>query len=91
MINSTPPPDRTPSVLLQAQTQAKRAVKEPAADSFSPQQQAALRANIESQPAVRDDMIARGRALMADASYPNKETLRTIAGQILKAEDLSKE
>jgi hypothetical protein len=63
----------------------------PARTAFTPQQLLALRAAIDSQPLVREDMILRGMALAADDGYPPKETLAEIAQQIIKAQDLTKE
>lgn len=92
MINSTPSPDRTPPPQLQLPAQPKRSAPTGAGkDTFTPQQLLALRAAIDSQPLVREDMIVRGMALAADDGYPPKETIAEIAQQILKANDLAKE
>lgn len=91
MINSTPSPDRTPPTPLQVSAQPKRQTPIAAKDTFTPQQLLALRAVIDAQTTVREDMIVRGLALASDEGYPPPETLQNIAKQILKSEDPTKE
>jgi hypothetical protein len=43
------------------------------------------------QPAIRPEMVARGKALAADPNYPPMDTLRKVAEQILRAPDLTED
>lgn len=90
MITSTSSADRTPRP-EQIAPVAKPVVRSEAArpDRISTEQAEFLRAALERQPAVRPEVVARGRELAADPSYPSMEVLRHVAGQILAAPDLS--
>ena len=61
----------------------------PASDRFSPENTAALKTALQNQPEVRPEVVARGRALAADPSWPTPEVLRQVGGMILGSEDLS--
>jgi hypothetical protein len=50
---------------------------------------AVLRSELRRQPEIRQDVVARARALAADPEYPRIEILRIVAQQILRAPDLS--
>jgi hypothetical protein len=61
----------------------------PATDRFSPEHSAALKSALQNQPEIRPEVVARGRALAADASWPTPAILRQIGGAILASEDPS--
>lgn len=90
MITSTSSADRTPRPEQLAPV-AKPVARPEAtrSDRISTEQAEFLRAALERQPAVRPEVVARGRELAADPSYPSMEVLRNVAGQILAAPDLS--
>ena len=46
-----------------------------------------LKRKLDTEPDVRADKVARGKALIADPNYPSKETMRKVAG--LLAEKLA--
>lgn len=50
-----------------------------------------LRAELDREPEVRPEVVARARALAADPNYPPVEALRKLAGQILGSPDLSED
>lgn len=88
MINSTSSSDRVlrpEGVVLQAKTPAAGG---PAADRFSPEQTAALKTALQSQPEVRPEVVARARALAADPAWPGPEVLRSVASTIVSSPDL---
>jgi hypothetical protein len=60
-------------------------------DRISTENAAFLRAELQRQPAVRPDVIARARALAADPTYPSMEALQKVAEQILGSPDLSED
>ena len=87
MINSTSSSDRVlrpDGVVLHAKTPAPGG---PGADRFAPEHTAALRSALASQPEVRPDVVARGRLLAADPSYPSPAILRQVAQVILHSPD----
>ncbi len=59
----------------------------PAADSFSPENTAALKSALQDQPAIRPEVVARGRALAADSSWPTPEILRSVGSTLLASPD----
>ncbi|PAW68980.1 MAG: hypothetical protein B9S34_00550 [Opitutia bacterium Tous-C1TDCM] len=63
----------------------------PRPDRISTESAAFLRAELARQPEIRPEVVARGRELAADSSYPSFETLRSVAQQILQAPDLSED
>jgi hypothetical protein len=91
MIHSTSSSDRPLPSKMPLTVPARRLASEPGKDSFAPQQLLALRAVIDSEPSVREDMIVRGLALAADENYPSAEAMRAIARQIIGAADLTQE
>jgi hypothetical protein len=60
-------------------------------DRFSADGAAALRALLQSQPEIRPEVVARGRELAADPTYPSREILTRIGRAILAAPDLSED
>lgn len=61
----------------------------PRRDLFSSESAATLRAELQRQPEIRPEVVARGRALAADPAYPPLSVLTSVARQILAAPDLS--
>ena len=89
MINSTSSSDRVlrpEGPVLHAKAPASGG---PGADRFSPENTAARKTALQNQPEVRPEVVARGRALAADPSWPTPEVLRQVGGMILGSEDLS--
>ena len=89
MINSASSSDRVlrpEGVVLHAKTASTGS---PAADRFSPEQSAALKAALQNQPAVRPEVVARGRALAADPAWPSMDILRQVGRVIVATPDLS--
>jgi hypothetical protein len=68
---------------------SRTSVRGAGSDRFSAENSAALRSALASQPEIRPDVVARGRDLAADPSYPSPEILRKVGEAILKAPDLS--
>ncbi|HVU15765.1 MAG TPA: hypothetical protein VHD32_02485 [Candidatus Didemnitutus sp.] len=61
----------------------------PGADQFSAANSDALRGALASQPEIRPDVVARGRELAADPSYPSLDILRQVGQKILNSPDLT--
>jgi hypothetical protein len=92
MITSTSSADRTvrPEIVPPAPKTGER-THAPASDQISTENAAFLRAELQRQPEVRPEVVARARALAADPSYPHPAALRKVAEQILAAPDLSED
>ncbi len=91
MINSTSSSDRVlrpEAPVLHAKSPVSAG---PGADRFSPEHTAALKGALAQQPAVRPEVVARGRELAADPSYPSPEILRKVGEAILRSPDLSEQ
>jgi len=90
MITSTSSADRTPRP-EQLAPAAKPVVRPETArtDRISTEQAEFLRGALERQPAIRPEVVARGRELAADRSYPSMDVMRNVAEQIIAAPDLS--
>lgn len=92
MILSTTSTDRSARPeLIPASAAARPCNARLSPDQISTESAEFLRAELERQPAIRPDVVARGRALAADPNYPPMETLRKVAAQILKSPDLSED
>ena len=91
MINSTSPSDRVlrPDGLVHHTPTP--ATPGAGADRFSPENSKALQAALTDQPAIRPEVVARGRALAADPSYPSATILRKVSEVILHSPDLTEE
>ncbi len=89
MINSTSSSDRTnrtdsvPPVVLKAP------VARPATDNFSATNTAALKSALAAQPEIRPEVVARGRILAADPSYPSNTILQAVGAKLLSSPDLT--
>lgn len=62
---------------------AKPARASASEDVFIPEQNAQLLKSLSMEPAVRPDMVERGRTLASDPSYPFGEVLTGVAERIL--------
>ena len=92
MINSTSSSDRTPRADAVQITRPKVVVRNPdSGDQFSAENSAALKVALTQQPEVRPEVVARGRALAADPSYPSPEILRKVGEVIISSPDLSED
>ena len=92
MISSTSSTDRAarPEILpLTAKTPSR--AQKPNSDQISTENAAFLRSELNRQPEVRPEVVARARALAADPSYPPMEAIRKVAEQILGSPDLSED
>lgn len=65
--------------------------RRPAQDQLSTESGAFLKAELERQPEIRPDVVARARDLAADPSYPSAEVIRSVAQQILAAPDAAEQ
>ena len=92
MISSTSSTDRTvrPELVQPAGPTGSRPAA-PRPDQISTESAAFLRSELQRQPEVRPEVVARARELAADANYPSAEILRSVATQILGAPDLSED
>jgi len=90
MISSTSSTDRTvrPELVAAAGPSAGRPAG-PRPDQISTDNAAFLRAELQRQPEVRPEVVARARELASDPNYPSFEILKSVAGQILASPDLS--
>lgn len=87
MINSTSSSDRVlrpEGPVHHTPTTAKSGI---GADRFSPENSKALKAALSEQPAIRPEVVARGRELAADPSYPSATILRKVSEVILSSPD----
>lgn len=90
MISSASSPDRAlrPEALTAAGPGSPRPYS-PRPDRVSTEGAAFLRAELNRQPAIRPEVVARGRELAADPTYPPVHVITHVARQILAAPDLS--
>ena len=79
-----------PELNLAPDTAAPRPLA-PRADLLSTGQAAFLQAQLQAQPEIRPDVVARARALAADPDYPSPAVISNVARQILAAPDLSED
>ncbi len=63
----------------------------PRADQLSTEHAEFLRAQLQSQPAIRPEVVARARLLAADPNYPSPAVMKSVASQILASPDLSED
>jgi len=87
MINSTSSSDRILRPEGPVHHNPTPATRGPGADSFSPENSKALQSALESHPAIRPEVVARGRELAADPSYPSTEILKKVSEVILRSPD----
>lgn len=93
MINSTSSQQGTPStpVVGLGATNVVRRASFGATDSLSTAGAELLKANLASEPEVRPEMVAKGRALAADPNYPSAQINSAVARTILLSPDLSED
>ena len=92
MINSTSSSDRTPRADSVEITRPKVVIRNPGnTDQFSAESSAALRVALAKQPEIRPEVVARGRALAADPTYPSTAILSRVAQGLIKSPDLSED
>lgn len=91
MINSTPRSNPIARPDLVAPAATRPPVPGPGLDRFSTENSATLHQALAAQPEVRPEVVARGRALAADPSYPSVEVLSQVGAYILRSPDLSED
>jgi hypothetical protein len=91
MINSTSSSDRTTRTDAVSLVPQKPVVRGPGADRFSAENSAALRAALAAQPEIRPEVVARGKELAADPSYPSSAILRKVGEALLNSPDLTED
>jgi len=92
MITSTSSTDRAARPeLVSAASQAPERAPTQRPDRISTENAAFLRAELERQPEIRPEVVARARLLAEDPGYPSAEALRHVAQQILGSPDLSED
>lgn len=92
MISSTSSSDRAPRpehIPAPSPSAARLPTQRP--DQISTENAAFLRAELQRQPAIRPEVVARGQALAKDPNYPSAEVLKKVAEQILASPDLSED
>ncbi|MFI5336190.1 MAG: hypothetical protein ACHQ5A_05380 [Opitutales bacterium] len=89
MINSTSSSNQAARPEPVSPLPPKVTLKGPGADQFSATNSAALRQALASQPEIRPEVVARGRALAADPSYPSADIIRQVGQRILNSPDLT--
>jgi hypothetical protein len=60
-------------------------------DSLSTDQADQLRAALAQQPEIRPEMLARGRALADDPTYPPSSVIAGLAGMLVNSADHSED
>ena len=90
MISSTSSSDRTPRAeALAATGPAAPRPFSPRPDRLSTASSAFLRTELDRQPEIRPEVVARARVLATDPAYPSKAVIKSVASRILAAPDLS--
>ena len=93
MISSTPSPDRPErpdSVAPFAQKPRARSV-EMGSDQLSLDKVELLRTALANQPAIRPEVVERGRVLAADPAWPTHDIMRHVSRMILQSPDLTED
>ena len=89
MINSTSSSDRAARTDSVPPVVIKSPVARTGTDRFSFAHTAALRTALAAQPEIRPEVVARGRALATDPTYPSNAVLQSVGAKILNSPDLS--
>jgi hypothetical protein len=92
MISSTSSSDRAPrpeAVSAAGQPAVRPLASRP--DQISTDRAAFLRSELQRQPEIRPEVVARARLLAADPNYPPAAVLKKVAEQILRSPDLSED
>lgn len=92
MISSTSSTDRAvrPELTPAAGSSAGRS-QAPRPDQISTESAAFLRSELQRQPELRPEVVARAKALADDPNYPSLDVLRDVATQILASPDLTED
>jgi hypothetical protein len=92
MISSTSSTDRTARPeLLTALGQSNERSRALRPDLISTESAAFLRTELQRQPEVRPEVVARAMELAKDPNYPPMHALREVAAQILASPDLTED
>ena len=91
MINSTSSSDRTANTQPVALPTPKAGVPAVGKDNFSAGSTAGSRSALQAQPEIRPEVVARGKELASDPSYPSSAILRKVGEAILNSPDLSED
>ncbi len=91
MINSTSSSDRAARTDNVLPPVSKTVAQNPGRDQFSAAHSAVLHSALAAQPEIRPEVVARGRALASDPSYPSQAILRKVGEAIMKSPDLSED
>jgi hypothetical protein len=68
---------------IEPQAPSTPAPAAPSPDPVVVHRVAALLAALENKPEVRSEVVARGRALAADPSYPPPDIINKLAGMVV--------
>ena len=91
ILSSTSTNRSAPTEILPAPSSSGARTAAPRLDQISTESAAFLRSELQRQPEVRPEAVARARALLADPNYPSPQVLRKVAEQILASPDLSED
>lgn len=93
MIESTSSSDRASraNAIQPEMQQTAQARYRAGRDSLSTPNSQSLQDALERQPEIRPDVVARGRELAADPSYPSASIIQNVAAQIVNAPDLTED
>lgn len=93
MIPSTPSPHRPfrPDSTPPVSSKSTGPAAGPGADQLSLEKVELLRQALANQPEIRSEVVARGRALAADPTWPTPDVLRQVSEIILRAPDLTED
>jgi hypothetical protein len=91
MINSTSSSDRTASTQPVPIPTPKAGTPAVGKDYFSAASTAGLRSALLAQPEIRPEVVARGKVLASDPSYPSGAILRKVGEAILNSPDPSED
>ena len=78
-----------PGVSNQPATPPAPRARAAAEDTLSTSQSASLQEALRSQPEIRPEAVARGKALAADPNYPTAAIVRQIGAAIVASPDPS--
>ena len=94
MIDSTSSSDRASrasAVPVEIANRAAYASADGQRDRLSTAAAEQLQTALASQPEIRPEVVARGRALAADPDYPSAAVIRRVATLIVNSPDLSED
>ena len=93
MISSTPSPDRPerPDSLAPFAPKPRARSVEMGSDHLSLAHAELLRTALANQPAIRPEVVERGRILAADPAWPTHDIMRRVSQLILQSPDLTED